>query len=52
MPDYKEMYLIMARAAADAVDVLIAAQQGVRGKKVPVAPFCPVARKLPNERER
>ena len=27
MPDYKEMYFKMARAAADAVDILIAAQR-------------------------
>ena len=27
MPDYREMYFKMARAAVDAVDILIAAQQ-------------------------
>ena len=27
MPDYQEMYFKMARAAADAVDILIAAQR-------------------------
>ena len=27
MPDYKEMYLIMMRAATKAIDVLIEAQQ-------------------------
>ena len=27
MPDYREMYIKMARAAAEAVDILIAAQQ-------------------------
>ena len=27
MPDYKEMYFKIARAAADAVDILIAAQR-------------------------
>ena len=27
MPDYKEMYLKMARAAADAAEILIAVQQ-------------------------